>query len=72
MSPWDRVEEADEEVEEPWVERLLPESGLCRVGLTKDCGATTEDCLRADVSSSEPDEESTKTDRDNEEGRSET
>lgn len=57
-SPWDRVEEAEEEVEEPWTERLIQESGLCRLGLTGGGGATTDDCLRTDVSSSEPDEES--------------
>lgn len=52
------MEEAEEEVEEPWTEWLIQESGLCRVGLTIGRGATTEDCLRTDVSSSEPDEES--------------
>lgn len=57
-SPWDRVEEAEEEVEEPCTVRLIQESGLCRFGLTRGGGATTEDCLDPDVSSSEPDEES--------------
>lgn len=49
------MEEAEEDVEEPWTVRLIQESGLCRLG---GGGATTDDCLRADVSSSEPDEES--------------
>lgn len=59
-SPWDSVEEAEEEVEEPWTVRLIQESGLCRFGLTRGRGATTDDCLRTDASSSEPDEESEK------------
>lgn len=52
------MEEAEEEVEEPCTVRLIQESGLCRFGLTRGGGATTDDCLDADVSSSEPDEES--------------
>lgn len=52
------MDEAEEEVEEPWTERLIHESGLCRVGFTRGWGATTDDCLRTEVSSSEPDDES--------------
>lgn len=52
------MEEAEEEVEEPWTVRLIQESGLCRLGLTTSEVGTTDDCLRADVSSSDPDEES--------------
>lgn len=52
------MEEAEEEVEEPWTLLLIQESGLCRLGLTIGGAATNDDCLRTDVSSSEPDEES--------------
>lgn len=54
------MEEAEEEVEEPWTVRLIQESGLCRFGLTRGGGATADDCLDTAVSSSEPDEESEK------------
>lgn len=57
-SPWERVEEAEEEVEEPWTVRLIQASGLCRFGLTWGGGMTTDECLGTDVSSSEPEEES--------------
>lgn len=57
-SPCDSVDEAEEDVEEPWAERLIQQSGLCKLVLTGGGGATTEDCLRVDVSSSEPDDES--------------
>lgn len=59
-SPCDSVDEAEEDVEEPWAERLIQQSGLCKLVLTGGGGATTEDSLRTDVSSSEPDEESKK------------
>lgn len=57
-SPCERVEEAEEEVEEPRAERVNQDSGLCKLGLTWDEGPTTEDCLRTADSSSDPDEES--------------
>ena len=63
-------EEEEEEVEEPWTERLIQESGLCRLGWARDGGAPsntpTDPCLRTEASSSDPDEESEREGKDRE------
>lgn len=30
-SPWDSVEDADEEVDDPWIERLIQDSAFCKL-----------------------------------------
>lgn len=61
----EEAEEAEEDVEEPWTERLIQESGLCRLGGCSREGVSraskstpTDDCLSRAPSSSEPDDES--------------
>lgn len=50
------MDEAEEEVEEPWTEWLIHDSGFCRLGLTVGGGTITDDCRRTDVSSSDDEE----------------
>lgn len=61
----EEAEEAEEDVEEPWTERLIQESGLCRLGgCSREEGAgapkpaPTDDCLNTAPSSSELEDES--------------
>lgn len=53
------MEDAEEEVDEPWTVRLIQASGLCTLELCWRGGTTTDECRgTTDVSSSEPEDES--------------